>query len=94
MIVIGFNKVFKAISNPVRLEILDLLKKGDRSASEIASEFHLSAATISHHLSVLKEHNLIYDRRYKNYIYYGINTSVVEDMMAYLARFIDGGSNE
>ncbi len=90
----SFNKVFKAISNPIRLEILDLLKRGDMSASEIASKFELSAATISHHLSVLKEHNLIYDRHYKNYIYYGINTSVVEDMMAYLARLIDGGSNE
>ncbi len=91
VVTISFNRIFKAISNPIRLEILDLLKKGDMSASDIASKFDLSAATISHHLSVLKEHNLIYDKHYKNYIYYGINTSVVEDMMAYLARLIDGG---
>lgn len=94
MIKISFNEVFKAISNPVRLEILDLLKKGDMSASEIASEFNLSAATISHHLSVLKSYDLIVERKYKNYIYYSIRTSVIEDMMSYLARFIDGGNDE
>ena len=76
---------FKALSHPVRREILDLLKMGKMSAGEIADQFELTGATISHHLSVLKQADLVVESREKNFIYYELNTSVLEDMMVWLA---------
>ena len=58
----GFPETFKALSDPTRREILNLLKRGDLSAGEIADRFDMTAATISHHLSVLKQADLILDR--------------------------------
>ena len=73
----GFAETFKALSNPIRRDILDLLKLGQLSAGEIS--------TISHHLSVLKKADLVRETREKNFIYYELNTSVLEDMMVWLA---------
>ena len=81
----SFANTFKALSHPVRREILDLLKMGKISAGEIADQFELTGATISHHLSVLKQADLVVERREKNFIYYELNTSVLEDMMVWLA---------
>jgi len=81
----SFANTFKALSHPVRREILDLLKMGKMSAGEIADQFELTGATISHHLSVLKQADLVVERREKNFIYYELNTSVLEDMMVWLA---------
>ncbi|MCB5099433.1 autorepressor SdpR family transcription factor [Streptococcus mutans] len=81
----GFAETFKALSNPIRRDILDLLKLGQLSASEISSHFELAGATISHHLSVLKKADLVRETREKNFIYYELNTSVLEDMMVWLA---------
>lgn len=89
----SFAKTFKALSNPVRREILDLLKGGKRSAGEIAEQFDLTGATISHHLSSLKQADLIVESREKNYIYYALNTSVLEDIMVWLAD-LKGESDE
>ncbi len=90
----SFQKSFKAMSHPVRRQILDILKNGDVTASDIAAEFDLAHATISHHLSILKNSDLISEHKYKNYIYYRINTSVVEEMMFYLSQFTGGSNNE
>ena len=81
----SFANTFKALSHPVRREILDLLKMGKMSAGEIADQFELTGATISHHLSVLKQADLVVESREKNFIYYELNTSVLEEMMVWLA---------
>ena len=81
----SFTNTFKALSHPVRREILDLLKMGKMSAGEIADQFELTGATISHHLNVLKQADLVVESREKNFIYYELNTSVLEDMMVWLA---------
>ena len=78
----SFGQTFKALSDPVRREILTLLRSGRMSAGEIGSHFDMTGATISYHLSILKKADLVYESRYKNYIYYELNTSVVEEFMA------------
>ncbi len=82
------------MSNPIRADILKLLRKGELTATEISDHFSLTGATISHHLSKLKQCDLISERKYKNYIYYRINTSVVEDMMSFLASYLGGNKDE
>lgn len=78
---------FKALADPIRQEILTMLKQGKLSAGEIASAFDMSQATISYHLSILKKANLITETKYKNFIYYEINTSVFESLLLWLAEF-------
>lgn len=90
----SFTNTFKALSHPVRREILDLLKMGKMSAGEIADQFELTGATISHHLSVLKQADLVVESREKNFIYYELNTSVLEDMMVWLADLKGSKRNE
>ena len=82
----AFAETFKALSDPVRREILQLLKHGRLSAGEIGSHFDMTGATISYHLSVLKKADLVCETREKNYIYYGLNTSVVEEIMLWLSE--------
>lgn len=80
--------IFKALSDPVRREILLKLKqKRKMSAGEIAAEFDLTNATISYHLSTLKKADLIFETRYQKYIYYEINTSVFESVVMWLMQF-------
>lgn len=81
----SFANTFKALSNPVRREILNLLKKGRLSAGEIAGQFDTTGATISHHLSILKKADLVFETREKNFIYYDLNTSVLEEIMVWIA---------
>lgn len=81
----GFAETFKALSDPVRREILMLLKKGRMSAGEIVSNFDMTGATISYHLSILKKVGLIFEQKEKNFIYYELNTSVVEEVMLWLS---------
>ncbi|MGV3126528.1 autorepressor SdpR family transcription factor [Streptococcus orisratti] len=90
----SFAQTFKALSNPVRREILDLLKGGKLSAGEIAERFELTGATISHHLSVLKKADLIFETREKNFIFYELNTSVLEDMLVWLTDLKGSKNNE
>lgn len=82
----GFAETFKALSNPIRREILTLLKNGRLSAGEIGSHFEMTGATISYHLSILKKAGLIFESKEKNYIYYTLNTSVVEEVMLWLSE--------
>ena len=81
----GFAETFKALSDPVRREILVLLKKGRMSAGDIVSNFDMTGATISYHLSILKKAGLIFEQKEKNFIYYEPNTSVVEEVMLWLS---------
>ncbi len=81
----GFAETFKALSDPVRREILTLLKQKPLSAGEIGGHFDMTGATISYHLNILKKAGLLHESREKNFIYYQLNTSVVEEVMLWLS---------
>ncbi len=83
----GFQESFKALSDPTRREILQLLKGGRMSAGEIVDHFPMTGATISHHLAVLKSAGLVDVEREGKYLYYELNLSVVEEIMAWFAGF-------
>ncbi|MBQ0166485.1 MAG: winged helix-turn-helix transcriptional regulator [Treponema sp.] len=89
----AFQDTFKALSDPVRREILFLLKDGRKSAGDIAANFDMTQATVSYHLSVLKKADLVQETRKANFIYYDLNTSVFEDLMLYFAQFKDAASD-
>lgn len=88
-----FNDMFKAFSDPIRREILLLLKNKSMSAGEIAENFEITSATISYHLSLLKKLELIRERKVKNFIYYDLNMSVFEELILWFNSF-KGGYNE
>ena len=79
-----FADTFKALSDPVRREILQLLKSGRLSAGEIGSHFDMTGATVSYHLKILKKADLVWETKVKNYVYYELNTSVVEELLLWL----------
>lgn len=81
---VSLQATLKALSDPIRREILNLLKAGQLSAGEITDHFDVTAASISRHLSVLKEANLIRDTRQGKFIYYDINTSVLEETLLWI----------
>ena len=81
----GIHNTLKALSDPIRREILELLKSGRLSAGEIGEKFPVSGAAISKHLSVLKEADLIRDTREGKFIFYELNASVLEEVMLWLA---------
>lgn len=80
----GLQNTLKALSDPVRRQILQLLKAGRLSAGDIASHFPITGAAISKHLNVLKESDLIRDTREGKYIYYELNASVLEEVLLFL----------
>ena len=79
------QKLLKALADPIRREILNLLKKGRMSAGEIVEHFDVTGASISRHLSVLKEADLIRDTREGKFIYYDLNASVLEEIMLWIS---------
>ena len=85
----GLQQTLKALADPTRREILNLLKKGKLSAGEITEHFDITAAAISRHLSVLKEADLIEDTREGKYIFYELNASVLEEIMLWLTDLKD-----
>ena len=85
----GLQQTLKALADPTRREILNLLKKGKLSAGEITDHFDITAAAISRHLSVLKEADLIEDTREGKYIYYELNASVLEEIMLWITELKD-----
>ncbi len=80
----AINETLKAISDPIRRDILQLLKSGKKSAGEIAGHFNLTGATVSYHLAKLKSADLISEEKYKNYIYYELNASVFEELLTWI----------
>ena len=79
------HETLKALDDPIRREILGLLKKGRLSAGEIAEQFDITGAAISRHLSVLKDADLVRDTREGKYIFYELNTSVLEEVLVWIA---------
>ena len=80
----SLQNTLKALSDPIRREILNLLKSGRMSAGEIADHFPVTGASISRHLSVLKDADLIRDTREGKFIYYDLNASVLEEIMLWI----------
>ena len=81
----GFAETFKALSDPARRDILEMLKKGRMSAGDIGKQFDMTGATISYHLNILKKAELVRENKQKNFIFYELNTSVVEEVMLWLS---------
>ena len=81
----AFAETFKALSDPVRRQILELLRKGPLSAGDIASHFDMTGATISYHLKMLKQADLVFESRKKNFIYYQLNTTVLEEILLWIS---------
>ena len=90
----AMHETLRALADPVRREILNLLKKGRMAAGEIVEHFDITGAAISRHLSVLKEADLIRDEREGKFIYYELNTSVLEDVMLWLVELKGDEKNE
>ena len=80
------NEVFKALADPTRRRILQLLQSGEMTAGELAEQFDMAKPSVSHHFNVLKQADLIVSRREGQQIHYGLNTTVLEDV---LASFLD-----
>lgn len=88
----GMSETLKAISDPVRRDILEMLKEERKSAGEISEKFNLTGATVSYHLSQLKKANLITETRQKNFIFYESNSSVFEDVLVWIYK-LGGNKN-
>ena len=78
------NQLFKSLNDPTRREILNLLKEKDLTAGEIAAHFNISKPSISHHLDILKRASLVTGEKKGQFIYYSINTSVLEDLINWI----------
>ena len=89
----ALSDTFKAISDPIRREILEMLKEEKKSAGDIASKFNLTNATVSYHLSQLKKADLIIETKDKNFIFYELNVSVFEDVLVWIYN-LGGNKNE
>jgi len=89
----GENKAFKALSDPTRREILGLLRKGERTAGDLAERFDMTKPSMSHHFSVLKDADLITSRRDGQQIWYSLNTTVLQDLLAWAMDLIRGGDD-
>lgn len=90
----GFAETFKALSDPTRREILNLLRNGPLPAGEIVEHFDMTGATISHHLSILKYAGIIDDEKRGKYIYYYLNTSVLDDVLSWMISLKGGDVHE
>lgn len=90
----SMQSTLRALADPIRREILNLLKKGRMSAGEIADHFDVTGAAVSRHLSVLKDADLIRDTREGKYIYYDLNASVLEEIMLWIADLKGEGNDD
>lgn len=81
------NTVFKALNDPTRREILSLLQEKDMTAGEIADKFNISFPSISHHLDLLKQAKLVIAEKEGQYVYYSLNTTVVDEIVKWLMQF-------
>jgi len=81
------NTIFKALNDPTRRQILQLLQEKDMTAGEIVERFKISGPSISHHLDLLKQANLVIAEKDGQYIYYSLNTTVVDEIIKWLIQF-------
>lgn len=89
----SFAETFKALSDPVRREILQMLKHGRMSAGDIGSHFDMTGATVSYHLKILKKADLVWETKEKNFVFYELNTSVLEEIMLWISD-LKGENND
>jgi len=85
--IIEMNIVFKALNDATRREILELLQKKDLTAGEIADKFHISFPSISHHLDLLKQAQLVTTKKEGQYVFYSLNTTVMDEIIKWLLQF-------
>ena len=83
----NLNLLFKALNDPTRREILELLKSRDLTAGEIADRFHISWPSVSHHLELLKRAGLVIAVKEGQYVYYSINTTVMDEILRWMMQF-------
>lgn len=88
----GLAETFKALSEPVRRHILELLKNGKMTAGEIAEETDMTPAALSYHLKLLKNADLVMEYKQKNFIYYELNTSVLDELILWTKQFGKDGA--
>ena len=89
----GFQETFKALSDPVRREILIMLREGRMSAGEIGSHFDMTGATMSYHLKQLKNADLVTETKERNFVYYELNTSMFDELVMWF-EMMGGKKNE
>lgn len=90
----SLQKTMKALADPIRREILNMLKQGEMSAGEITERFEVTGASISRHLSVLKDAELVRDTRRGQFIYYELNASVLEEIMLWVSELRGDKTND
>ena len=90
----GLQQTLKALADPIRREIMNMLKSGRMSAGEITDRFEVTGASISRHLSVLKDADLIRDSREGKYIYYELNASVLEEVLLWISALKGAGESD
>ena len=90
----SFQQSFKALSDPIRREILRLLRAGPLAAGEIAARFDVSGATVSHHLAILRDAGLVLDDKRGKYVYYELNMSVVDEILGWITALKGEGDDE
>ena len=90
----GLQQTLKALADPIRREILNMLKSGRMSAGEITEHFSVTGASISRHLSVLKEADLVRDTREGQFIFYELNASVLEEMLLWIQNLKGDTEND
>ena len=90
----GISQTLKALADPVRRGILEMLKHSSKSAGEIAQAFELTPATVSYHLSQLKKAGLLIEEKQKNFIYYSLDVTVFEEILVWFQSLGGGNENE
>jgi ArsR family transcriptional regulator len=85
--IIEMNIVFKALNDATRREILEMLQKKDLTAGEIVDQFHISFPSISHHLDLLKQAQLVTTKKEGQFVYYSLNTTVMDEIIKWLLQF-------
>lgn len=89
----GIANLFKVLAEPLRRDALEMLKEGRMSAGDIAEKLNVSPASLSYHLKLLKDADLVIEYKYKNYIYYELNTTVFDELILWIGQF-GGGRDE
>ncbi len=87
---LSLPETLKSLSDPIRRDILDMLREGKKTAGEISDHFDLTPATVSYHLSLLKKSELVVQSKYKNFIYYELNASMFEELLTWIYGFQKG----
>lgn len=87
------DSLFRALADPTRRRILELLAEGDRTAADIAEQFPIAFASVSHHLGVLKAASLVATEREGQFIRYRLNTTVFQEVVRYFMQSFSGGNN-